>query len=322
MVKYEKVTLTCPKKGYVAKCVKIPKPRSNYKKKVKQLLDQLPEGEQQRLQKLNKKHQEDKAEFLVKAAKQPVAKPKKTTSTTSSGTQTLDKDFEKPTAKTVRGKATSRLTFDIAKLQEKLKNEGHGGIKQTIRKEIEFKKDLLKNLLEKDDDQDGKGKDEGLFSSQIDDLMKSHSNFVGTIAADQIPTLELKPKMAFIINTDKAGEPGTHGCAVYVDSKFENEINYYDPFGNPPSELFMKDIKTVSDKLSPARYLKMKINTVKNQDINSDNCGWHCIRFLEKRFSGEDFKQATGFKETKQDNSEQMEDNVEKYKEKKGFKSI
>ena len=170
------------------------------------------------------------------------------------------------------------------------------------------------------EEEEQKGEGGGMYDSQIDDVMKNSKNYIGTIAVDQIPTLNPKPKMSWIQNTDPAGAPGKHWCAVYVDAGFENEVDYYDPFGHPPPKIFLRDIKKISDKVSPDKMLKLKINTVKNQDVSSDNCGWMCINFLKKRESGMSFKRATGFKEIEnQDNSKGKEIEAENLKNKFGY---
>ena len=163
----------------------------------------------------------------------------------------------------------------------------------------------------------GESGDGGMFDSEIEEQMKNDPNFKGVISADEIKTLDVSPKMSFIMNTDPRSGPGKHWQACRIDSKFDKTVEFYDPFGDEPTPLFMKDIKHVIDKLKLPYMLKFKINMVKNQDVNSSNCGTHCIRFLKARSNGKSFKEATGFKA--QDNSQEFEQGANKYKDQKGY---
>lgn len=197
------------------------------------------------------------------------------------------------------------------------------GYMRVIKDAEDSKRDAQKDLDEFKMDGEGKaGKGDtdygGMYDHQIESAMDHIKNFQGVIAADEIPLLKIKPNMSFVMNTDPRSKPGEHWVCCYIDSSGpDKSINYYDPFGDQPSDLFMKDIKKVVDKLNPKHMLRFKVNEVKNQDVNSDNCGWHCINFLRKRADGESFKEATGFKQ--QDNSKEMEKEAEQIKKQEGF---
>jgi len=168
--------------------------------------------------------------------------------------------------------------------------------------------------------QKGKGNDDGLYESDIEKIMDS-GYFEGAIAADEIKDLAIKPKMCFISNTSKRSDPnaGVHWVATYLDSVKNKEISYYDPFGKEPSEEYKIQMAEYIKKLNPKHLLKFKINSVKNQNVNSSNCGWHCINFLNKMIGGSDFKTATGYKEPEIDNSNKMEAEAEALKKKFGY---
>jgi hypothetical protein len=157
---------------------------------------------------------------------------------------------------------------------------------------------------------------EGLYDYQIDDIMEDYPCYKGTWADDEVHQIPISNKMCWIGNTDVSKGPGKHWYAVHID---DHDCMYYDPFGEPPSDRFMKQLKNLVEKINPKRYLKLKINSVKNQDISSDNCGWHCISFLNKIYNGRDFKTATGYKEPRIDNSEEFEKQAEKLKKQNGF---
>jgi len=168
--------------------------------------------------------------------------------------------------------------------------------------------------------QKGSGDGEGLYDSQIDDLMDNVNSYVGTIAADEMDSLNIKDKMSFIMNTDNSNEPGRHWVAVYIDKNGDKEVNYYDPFGDEPTKETLQGLKMIIDEMDPDTLLKFKINAVKNQDVNSDTCGWHCMRFIKDRESGMSFKDSTGFDaDENQDNSKEKEEDIEDDKKQLGF---
>ncbi|EGG14909.1 hypothetical protein DFA_10782 [Cavenderia fasciculata] len=69
----------------------------------------------------------------------------------------------------------------------------------------------------------------------------------GVFSADEVdlarPTLD--GKLSFIMNLDKSTEPGSHWVACYIDTIGSKSLEYYDSFGEDPSEQFMIDIKKI-----------------------------------------------------------------------------
>lgn len=161
-----------------------------------------------------------------------------------------------------------------------------------------------------------KSSDGGIYASEIDDLMKKHKCFKGTIAADEIDSLTPTPKMCFVMNLDKRGQSGSHWVSVYIDVHGDQSVEYYDSFGDEPSHSFKQDIKKLMDKLNPKYLLKFKVNQMKHQDVSSDNCGFFAMSFLKDRLAGKSFANASGFK-VSGDISKEREKKIEKVK--KGF---
>lgn len=162
----------------------------------------------------------------------------------------------------------------------------------------------------------GNSNSPGLWSDQINDIMAEYvdKGYLGTIAADEIPRIidksleDTDGTFGFIMNLDTSDMEGSHWVAVYVDLYDEKTIEYFDSFGDDPSDLFLKDIKRLIDQHKDVEwYLKMKINKVPRQRENSSTCGYFAIRFLRKRFKGVPFEQASGFEKIKQN-----EDDVKK----------
>lgn len=168
---------------------------------------------------------------------------------------------------------------------------------------------------------EGNGKIEGgLMNTEINDMMKSTKSFKGSIPADMIYTLPANKVMNWIINKDKSGMPGSHWCAVYIDSVLDKECCYYDPLGNPPSAEVREDLRKLVKRINPKHQLRYKINTMKNQRIDTDSCGFMCMRFIKDMIKGDSFKKATGYCDKhNKDNSDHYEDKSEKLANKFGY---
>jgi hypothetical protein len=147
-----------------------------------------------------------------------------------------------------------------------------------------------------------------LYNDEIEDYFankKIYPDFAGVIASDEINLLPKKIPLGFIMNLDKHNEGGSHWIAVYING---DSLEYYDPFGNQPSEDFIKRIKKFITELQLPILLKFKINNIKDQDERSHRCGYHCIRFLDDRFNGIPFKLSSRFI----NNSKQGEGQIKK----------
>ena len=169
-------------------------------------------------------------------------------------------------------------------------------IPDTPESKAKTRKGRKKKQLTKDDYKEaaeslGSGKlAKGLTNIEIDEIMKNHPGYSGTISIDQLKV----PKgsmFSFIMNTMEFPLDG-HWIAVHGD---KNTLEYYDSFGDHPSEEFIKKMSILMKKYTK-NLVQFKINSVPSQRNDSYRCGYHAIKFLLKRQAGESFQQATGYK--------------------------
>lgn len=294
------------------KCVKKRKKRKSKPKQSKQeilkIILKLPENQQERLAKFNEILEKDKkrSQEIKKETKEilkPFVKKLPEEKEEEKMPEEDKKKLKESQTKLIAAKTTRRMLSEMNKIQRQLRSEKDDEKAKELRDKLDFMKLVLQ------EPQKGEG---GMYDSEIEEVMKPDHNFVGVISADEIDTLPVKPKMSFIINTDPRDKPGEHWQACRIDSTFDKSVEFYCPFGDDPQPSFMKGIKQLIDKMKLPYMLKFKINKVKNQDVKSDNCGWFACMYLKKRANGQSFRQATGYKE--QDNSEQMEKEVEQFK--------
>lgn len=173
--------------------------------------------------------------------------------------------------------------------------------------------------------QEGEGKMDysgEMNNHQIDAIMSHYKpSYLGCIASDQIldllPKIKPRTRICFVINLDKVSQPGSHWCSVFIDARPDGDhsCEYFNSFAEPPTQEFMKDIKTVVKKLDPNSYLKFKDNRVVLQSDDTSNCGEFSIRFLIDRMRNKSFKEATGYECPIKNNHIQGEKEIEKWKQ-------
>jgi hypothetical protein len=150
------------------------------------------------------------------------------------------------------------------------------------------------------DEQDGSGKSiRGIYGDQIEQIMAPYKRqgFKGVYASNQINRVPIANKMGFVLNLDSSGQPGSHWVAVYIDTKQDKSIDYYDSFGRDPPEGIRAGLKRLIEKINPNTYLKFKINKCVQQRANSSNCGIFAMKFLIDRFKGRKFITCSGYSE-------------------------
>lgn len=141
----------------------------------------------------------------------------------------------------------------------------------------------------------------GLFDDEINAKMKHWQHFQGTIMRDELGEffeMALKndwDRFGVIVNTDVSSGPGQHWTAIFVDLYKDRSVEFFDPFGDPPHPSIEQDIKNYIDALDLPFMLKYKVNSNKLQHEKSDRCGLHAMLFLEDRFRGIPFGEATGY---------------------------
>ena len=154
----------------------------------------------------------------------------------------------------------------------------------------------------------------GLYDTEIHKIMEHKAKrFVPVIMSDEIPKLlpyvnQKTKEFAFIINSTSSKTSGQHWRAIFIDVP-NSEIDYYDSLVSSPTKEFLRDIKLLIDKIDPNTYMKLKINMIKQQADDTENCGFFSCKFIIDRFKNKPFKNACG-----SDKSDMGEYEIEKFK--------
>ncbi len=97
-------------------------------------------------------------------------------------------------------------------------------------------------------------------------------------------------KVGIIYNLDVSTGPGTHWVGVYIDVK-NNEIDYYDSYGQMPIALIQGFIQQVVDKLKKAGYNATVIYNDKRHQYGGSECGVYSMNFVLERLHGKNMYQ-------------------------------
>lgn len=184
---------------------------------------------------------------------------------------------------------------------------------------------------------DGSSDDDGLYNDEIEKVMtKRIKDYVPVIPADKTDDL-LKyvgrgdKRFGAIINTADSSSDGTgkrgntlgHWTAVYINNEDDYpSIEYFDPLveGDIPDRLY-NSLRKIARKMNPEMYFKFKPNMIRRQDIKKSTCGWHSMKFLDDRYNGMPFHEASGYSDFIEQNkgadgSADGESDVQEYKKK------
>ena len=151
----------------------------------------------------------------------------------------------------------------------------------------------------------------GLYNDEIEEVAKKRiKDYVPVIAADEINQLPKyvargDKRFGFIINTnpstsDGSGKDGMrpgHWRSVYINNEDDfPTVEYFDPLceGKMPPDL-VKMSRKIAFRMNPEVLFKYKQSMIRRQSKLTSNCGWHALQFLDDRFQGKPFSQASGY---------------------------
>jgi len=174
--------------------------------------------------------------------------------------------------------------------------------------------------------------DGGLYNTEIEKITDKviDDTTIPVIARNQLNDLDkyIKPNMkrfGFIINTDKIPQKdpeGGHWRAVYINNCDDYQsIEIFDPLVSTPEKGLIQKLRDISKKINPEEYFKFKNNNLQSQPDDSPHCGYHCILFLEKRFHGIPWSEASYYDEYMKKNKPHYDGEKEVLKKIKKYSS-
>jgi hypothetical protein len=166
------------------------------------------------------------------------------------------------------------------------------------------KEELKKEISQKLQSGKGKGKDDGLYNDQIEYILgKRIKNFVPVVASDKVEELlkYVRPKDKFfsaVINTEPSSLSGRHWRCIVIDNRDDfPSAEYFDPLAEDfkPEDKLLSVMKKITKRMNPEKYFKFKFSLIRRQDFTKSNCGFHCMKFIEDRYNGIPFSEASGW---------------------------
>ncbi len=118
-----------------------------------------------------------------------------------------------------------------------------------------------------------------LYSSEIEEYLKFIPFFKGVFAKDEVKKIKVKnnENFAFVLNLENHNQTGSHWVCIFNDNKLPY-MEYFDSFGlEPPTE-----IELLAKKIRKQIFY----NPYQHQKPDSIRCGYYCIHYIIKRFSG------------------------------------
>ena len=176
----------------------------------------------------------------------------------------------------------------------------------------------------------------GMYNDEIASVLKKRiRDYVPVIPIDNIDDMinYVKPGMkrfGFVINTNPSTSDGSgtdgyklgHWRSVYFNNEDDfKPAEYFDPLAEgEPEPQVIDGMKAIAQKMNPETYFLFKNNNLKRQPDGTSSCGWHSIKFLDDRFQGIPWDEATGYNhymdKHRPDDSKDGEKDVKNYFEK------
>lgn len=159
---------------------------------------------------------------------------------------------------------------------------------------------------------EGAGYDgDGLYNDEIEKIAKKRiKDYVPVIPSDHLNELPKyvargDKRFGFVVNTNPSTSDGSgndsyppgHWTAVFINNEDDYpSIEFFDPLaqGKMPEDL-IKMCRRIAVKMNPEVMFKYKQNMLRRQSKMTSNCGWHCVKFLDDRYNGVPFSEATGY---------------------------
>lgn len=111
----------------------------------------------------------------------------------------------------------------------------------------------------------------GLTNSYLEKITRKliGPSFLGVHPCDVYPK-KTKSSFSLIFNTGRKYTSGEHFVAIRAQ---KNIVFYFDPFGEPPKNVFIKNFLSGLNR-------PVQSNKVQIQDDTSNFCGFYCLAYL------------------------------------------
>ncbi len=150
----------------------------------------------------------------------------------------------------------------------------------------------------------------GLWDNEIETILKQKigEKYIPVLPRDKVSDLpdmvrDNDTMFAAVINTVSSkydgtgtdGGPSGHWFVLLVDAGCDFSIEYFDPLVSGIPDDIREVGMEIAKRMNPEVMFKLKVNRLTRQAEESDTCALHAIQFIQDRFDGDSFAEASGY---------------------------
>ena len=151
----------------------------------------------------------------------------------------------------------------------------------------------------------------GLYNDQIAKIIRKRvGHIVPVVPIDKVSSLldyvaKGDKKFAAVVNTNPSTSDGSgtdgqrpgHWRAIFINNEDDfPSVEYFDPLVEGPPEKSLVDVmRKLCKKINPENKCLYKENKIRRQAKEKSTCGWHAMQFIDDRWNGVPWSEATGY---------------------------
>lgn len=166
--------------------------------------------------------------------------------------------------------------------------------------------------------------DDGLYNDELAHLIRKRvGQIVPVLPSDKVNQLlgyvvKGDKKFAAVINTNPSQSDGSgtdgyrsgHWRAIFIDNRDDYpSCEYFDPLAEgPPEKSLINIMKKLCKIMNPEKMCLYKQSNIRRQAKEKSTCGWHVAQFIDDRWNGESWADASGYNHYMQSQKEAVDD--------------
>jgi hypothetical protein len=172
---------------------------------------------------------------------------------------------------------------------------------------------------------------DGLYNDELAQLIRKRvGQIVPVLPSDKVNQLlgyvvKGDKKFAAVINTNPSQSDGSgmdgyrpgHWRAIFIDNRDDYpSCEYFDPLAEgPPEKSLVNVMKKICRIMNPEKMCLYKQSNIRRQAKEKSTCGWHVAQFIDDRWNGESWADASGYNHYMQSQKEAVDDSTHGEKE-------
>jgi hypothetical protein len=173
--------------------------------------------------------------------------------------------------------------------------------------------------------------DNGLFNDEIAKIIRKRvGKVIPVVPSDKVNDLlsyvvKGDKKFAAVINTNPSQSDGSgndghrpgHWRGIFIDCQDDfPSCEYFDPLAEGKPEKALVDVmKRICKKMNPEKMCLFKQNNIRRQAKEKSTCGWHVLQFIDDRWRGIPWAEASGYNNYMEKLKEPIDDSMDGEKE-------